>query len=280
MSLAIFYEDLESILHDVSKSVASLNALSGIPRVNLREVNERFTELLKDASDWSRSNGKIDLAIKLEEIIGEDKFHGVDSSQLEAKVRRSMRAFRTFGKFSPEDQYSKEIARDEKIRLESAKDGSGVMLPSKQPHKVFVVHGHDESMLHQVMRLLNQVGLEGIVLREQPSEGRAVIEKLEHYSEVGFAVILMTADDMGGSAESASKGEYRPRARQNVVLELGFFAAKLSRRRLCVLKESGVEEPSDILGIVYTDIDRSGAWRLTLGKELKAAGFEVDLNKL
>ncbi|MGR3519967.1 MAG: TIR domain-containing protein, partial [Roseovarius sp.] len=103
---------------------------------------------------------------------------------------------------------------------------------------------------------------------------------LEKYSDVGFAVILMTGDDLGASLADAELQNFTTRARQNVILELGYFVAKLSRERTCVLKSEGVEAPSDIMGVVYTEIDRAGAWRITLGKELRACGYDVDLNKL
>jgi len=287
VSLAIFYQELESLLSRTLEG-SQFNALSGRFVAIERDLAPRFSDLMKDAADWGRSNGFGSLSEKLNEIAEEEKFRAIDASQLEAKIRRAMRAFRTFGRYSPEEEYKKQIEDDEQISgritrksVDEAEPQAGqVSSSSKHLASVFVVHGHDDSTLHQVMRLLAQMGIRGIVLREEPSQGRAIIEKLEHYSDVGFAVILMTADDLGGSAEEVSRGRHRPRARQNVILELGYFAAKLGRKRLCVLKEDGVEEPSDILGIVYTEIDRSGAWRLTLGKELKAAGFNIDLNRL
>ena len=70
-----------------------------------------------------------------------------------------------------------------------------------------------------------------------------------------------------------------PRGRQNVVFELGYFVGHLGRNRVCTLYEPGVEIPSDFSGIVYVPIDEAGAWRTLLARELKAAGFEVDLNR-
>jgi predicted nucleotide-binding protein len=70
------------------------------------------------------------------------------------------------------------------------------------------------------------------------------------------------------------------RARQNVILELGYFIGKLGRSRVAVLLAPGTEQPSDILGIAYIPLDRDGAWRLLVGRELKAGGVEVDLNRL
>jgi predicted nucleotide-binding protein len=142
--------------------------------------------------------------------------------------------------------------------------------------KEFVVHGHDTAVRESVARFLERLGLEAVILHEQPNMGRTVIEKFEGSANVGFAVVLLTSDDMGASKEESA--ELRPRARQNVVLEMGYFAGKLGRSRVCVLYESGVELPSDINGLVYTSLTGDG-WKLQLAKELKESGFAVDMNR-
>ena len=146
-------------------------------------------------------------------------------------------------------------------------------------NRVFVVHGRDEAAKHTVARYLGDLGLEPIILQEQPSQGRTIIEKFEEYAgTVGFAVILGTPDDVGGLADEPDN--LQPRMRQNVVLELGYFAAALGRNRVCVLLKGDVERPSDYDGVIYIQLDDSEGWKLTLGRELRAAGFDVDLNKL
>lgn len=141
---------------------------------------------------------------------------------------------------------------------------------------VFVVHGRNEHRKSEVARFLEGLGLDAIILHEQPNAGRTVIEKFETYAgRAGFAVVVVTADDEGGLANTDVRG---PRARQNVVFELGFFFGKLGRNRVCVLFESGVEKPSDIDGIVYLPFE--GEWKLALGRELKAAHLPFDINKL
>lgn len=143
---------------------------------------------------------------------------------------------------------------------------------------VFVVHGHSEAFKQQVARLLAAVtDLEPVILHEQANSGRTIIEKFEdHAGKAAFAVVLLTGDDEGGVRGS---GERRPRARQNVVFELGFFIAALGRSKVAVLHEEGVELPSDMSGVLYTPLDAGGAWKLALGKELRAAGLAVDLNR-
>lgn len=147
------------------------------------------------------------------------------------------------------------------------------------PNSVFLVHGHNEAIREMSARLLEKLGLTAIILNEQVSGSDTVIEKLERYASVHFAVVLMTADDVGGK-KSAINQTLQDRARQNVVLELGYFMGKIGRRKVCVLYERGVELPSDYYGVVYIEIDNTGAWRYALAKELKQAGLKVDLNRL
>jgi len=148
--------------------------------------------------------------------------------------------------------------------------------PSVSSKKVFIVHGHDNAAKESVARALVQLGLEAIILHEQANRGRTIIEKFENYSDVAFAVVILTADDEG-MVKGATP---RSRARQNVILELGFFVGRLGRNKVCPLYQMGVELPSDLAGVVYTELDAAGAWRFMLAKELKAAGLGVDLNKL
>jgi predicted nucleotide-binding protein len=144
--------------------------------------------------------------------------------------------------------------------------------------EVFVVHGRNEAVKESVARFLEKLHLHPIILHEQPNKGRTIIEKFEGHSDVGFAVVLLTPDDVGELASST--GEHPPRARQNVILELGYFLGKLGRARVCVLHMHGLEIPSDILGVLYVPYDADNGWRLKLAKELKAAGMPVDLNRV
>ena len=109
------------------------------------------------------------------------------------------------------------------------------------------------------------------------SFGKTIIEKLEHYSDVGYAVVLLTPDDEG--RKKAEGENLRDRARQNVLLELGYFTGKLGRSRVCALHRGSVEIPTDYLGMLYVPLDEAGGWQLRLAKELKAAGFDIDMNK-
>ena len=150
-------------------------------------------------------------------------------------------------------------------------------------NKVFVVHGRDTGMKDTVSRFLEKLGLAPVVLHEQPNAGKTIIEKFETFSDVPFAVVLLSGDDLGGrrGAVILKEGErmLNPRARQNVILELGFFFGRLGRERVCPLIQKDVEIPSDHDGVVYVPFDDAGAWRADLVKELKAAGFSIDANK-
>ena len=146
--------------------------------------------------------------------------------------------------------------------------------------EVFIVHGHDVAAKEGVARFLMKLDIEPTILSEEPSAGRTIIEKLEEsFAEgiEGFAVVLMTPDDIG--AVKSQPKAMKPRARQNVILELGYFMGLLGRDRVCALYRAGVELPSDYHGVAYIPLDDEGAWQLGLARELKKAGFDVDLNK-
>lgn len=146
-----------------------------------------------------------------------------------------------------------------------------------QSRDVFLVHGHNTLAREAVARLLLQLNLTPIILGEEPNAGRTIVEKLEQSSDVAFAVVLLTGDDKGGMKE---QNDLSPRARQNVILELGYFMGTLGRRRVCAVYEEGVELPSDLLGIGYVALDFAGLWRFKLAKELDSAGIQIDLRKV
>ena len=146
-------------------------------------------------------------------------------------------------------------------------------------NKVFVVHGRDEGAKQQAARTLEKLGLEPIILHEQPNRGKTIVEKFEDAAEsAGFAVVLLTGDDEGRLRGDGDAPKLR--ARQNVIFELGYLSAKLGRRRVCALVEDGVETPSDYDGVVYVPLDDNGAWQWRLAKELRAAGYAADANEL
>ena len=163
------------------------------------------------------------------------------------------------------------VSDDETTASAETKSGT-----SPSGSDVFIVHGHDEAVKHKVARCIEQMGLTAIVLDEQADKGLTVIEKFEENSKnVGFAVVLFTLDDKG---RSVKEDDLKPRARQNVVFELGYFVGKLGRNRVCLLRKGDVEIPSDYTGVLYTPGESN--LKLKLAKEIKAAGLPVDTDKM
>ncbi len=144
-------------------------------------------------------------------------------------------------------------------------------------NKVFVIHGRDDGTKQTVARFLERLSLKPVILHEQPNEGRTIIEKFQDHADVGFAVALLTPDDVGSLKDEGTN--LNPRARQNVIFEFGYFIGKLDRKRVCALVKGNVEKPSDYDGVLYIPLDDSDGWKMRLIRELKTAGFEVDANK-
>jgi len=143
--------------------------------------------------------------------------------------------------------------------------------------KVFVVHGRNAGPREAVARFLADLNFEPIILHERPNKGRTIITKFQEEADgVGFAIVLLTPDDVGGLAGD----DHYPRARQNVVFELGYFIGKLGADRVASIVLNGVERPSDFEGVLYIDFDERGAWKMDLVRELDAAGYKIDYSIL
>lgn len=147
--------------------------------------------------------------------------------------------------------------------------------------KIFVVYGHDDIARTQLEALLRRWDLEPIILDQQASGGQTIIEKLEEYSqEVGYAIVLATPDDDG---KSKSEDAYKSRVRQNVVLELGMFLAKLGREKVAILlkEDKEFEKPSDIQGLIYIPFDKKvDEVALNLIRELSNQGYNIDSSRI
>lgn len=144
-------------------------------------------------------------------------------------------------------------------------------------NKIFIVHGHTDSTKEGTARLIERLGLEAIILHEQTSGGRTIIEKLEHFTNVGFAIVLYDEDDAGNVKSEAEKGILNNRARQNVVFEHGLMIGKLGRNRVLSIVNGNPELPSDVNGVVYASTKN---WQIQVAKELRDAGYKIDLNLL
>ncbi len=142
---------------------------------------------------------------------------------------------------------------------------------------IFIVHGHDDGMKQTVARFLEHLGLNPIILHEQPNEGQTIIEKLEkNIDNCSYGIVLYSPCDRGGI--NKENIELKPRARQNVVFEHGYLIGKFGRGNVCCLLSEGVEKPGDSDGILY--ISYTDGWDLKLARELKTAKYDIDLNKL
>ena len=144
--------------------------------------------------------------------------------------------------------------------------------------KVFIVHGHDELALEQAISFIKDIKLEPIVLKNQANLGNTIMEKLEEYSDVGFAIVLYTPCDIGASIQD--KNNMKKRARQNVVFEHGYLIGRLGRENVCALVKGDIEKPNDISGLVYIELDNQKAWRFNIARDMKKLGYDIDLNNL
>ncbi len=152
--------------------------------------------------------------------------------------------------------------------------------PALDSRKVFIVHGHDSNLKTDTERFVREIGLEPIVLHRQPDEGATIIEKFEKHSDVGYAFILLTPDEIAYAADQKDIDEHKrkieSRARPNVIFEFGYFVGKLGRSHVCCLLKNGVVVPSDLNGLVYKPIDQSiDEQALPIIRELKAAGYTI-----
>lgn len=176
---------------------------------------------------------------------------------------------------------SKKLISQENI--DNSHFSTSVKIPENQPapsssisgfnhRQVFIVHGHDEVTRLDVEAFLKSLNIEPIVLSQQPSSGKTIIEKIEHYSNVGFGVVLYTECDVG-MKKGSLVSKYR--ARQNVVFEHGFLIGKLTRQRVAALVKGDIETPNDISGVVYISIEDTQRWKEELRKEMRVVGYDV-----
>ncbi|MBM7830873.1 putative nucleotide-binding protein [Agromyces cerinus] len=168
-----------------------------------------------------------------------------------------------------------------KLEVEISEEASERPIPaadqSEASDRVFIVHGQDDARKFELSSFLqNLTGAQPVILHQQANKGQVLIEKFESSAaSVGFAVVLLTGDDVG-RPKSLDPEDDQSRARQNVVFEMGFFFGLLGRTRVAVLYDDGVELPSDINGIVYIPIDPAGGWKSKLAVELDGVDISVD----
>lgn len=176
------------------------------------------------------------------------------------------------------EKHAKDITTEifDEAKKNIPQKGASKPVVSRDLSRVFIVHGRDDLAKIDVARFVERLGFEAVILHEQASSGQTIIEKIEANTNVGFAVVLYTPCDVGGVVD----GPQQSRARQNVVFEHGYLIGKLGRHNVSALVKGDVEIPNDISGVVYVPLDQYGAWRVALAKELRTAGYPVDMNRV
>ena len=264
--------DLEHTIHKIDELQIEINDLKFQSQI-LKTLKLKATNII-DSSFTNKEKAK-----NFKETLESIEFyvisiHRVDQTDAKKKWNDGIRTFIDFL-----NTLKIEIKQENQHLLEATHDQPTTISEILDKNSIFIVHGHDEEMKQSVNATLLKLGLTPIILNEEPNGGRTIIEKFEHVADtVGFAIILLSPDDQ--LFDHASENF---RARQNVILELGYFFGKLGRNKVHVLVNKNhhdVELPSDIFGIVYETYDISGAWKYKLAKELKNAGYEIDLNEL
>ena len=167
----------------------------------------------------------------------------------------------------------------EEISTEIIPAPSPELVPITNHKPVFIVHGHDHETRDEVSKFVSNWGLTATILDKQPNKGRTIIEKFEDCAdEAGFAVVLLTPDDVGASKKN--KADIKDRARQNVIWEWGYFSGSIGRKKVCILYKGNLEFPSDTQGIVYVRMDDNGVWKQAIVREMEDAGLLIDVNKI
>ena len=148
---------------------------------------------------------------------------------------------------------------------------------SSDKRRVFVVCSTDDEMKKAIINALTKLWLVPVVICEEPSQGRKIVERFHDYTDVGFAVVLLSPDDFAyGKNQAPTKRKLRPR--QDVVFELGFLLGKLGKGNVLVFCREceNFESPADFEGIKVTAFDDRDSWKLALIRELSNCGFIVE----
>jgi predicted nucleotide-binding protein len=177
----------------------------------------------------------------------------------------------------PKEELSRKVPETRKLFREEPPPTTAFDQSELPGGHILLIHGRDEATKKTVSAFIEKLGLRASILHEQPNEGRSIIEKFGEPSNIDFAIILFTPDDIATPRNKPK--ERQTRVSQNVIFEFGFVLGKLGQGRVCVLYKEGVEIPSDYSGVMTIPMDPRGGWRLLVAKEIKQAGIEIDLNK-
>lgn len=212
-----------------------------------------------------------------------------NGTQLTLPDGTRVNVFTTTGKAQVQGKECDEKRAAQEIFAPTAKTPVPSLGPAKLPktqdtkprahNKVFIVYGHDLEARQNLELLLRRLNIEPVILANIAPQGDTIIEALEKHSDVHYAVVLLTPDDEG--RRHGSSDEMKPRARQNVVLELGMFLSKLGRKRVAILKKGAIENPSDIGGLIYIEFGQSiFEAKTAVAAALQEAGFSINVADL
>lgn len=229
-----------------------------ITRIAIKQSTEKSDDLV--ALAYSKLSPNVFVVIKAEDI--------VNNAAYTKDITQSV--------FATASQTSVSAPNAE-AKPRSAKNGGKVNSDSPKG-KVFIVHGHDDHAKIETARFVEKIKYQAIILHEQASGGRTIIEKIEEHANVAFALVLYTPCDLGHSINEPDNA--KSRARQNVVFEHGYLIGRLGRGKVCALIKDDIEIPNDISGVIYIKIDAAGAWKVSVAREMRAAECEVDMNDL
>lgn len=250
-----------------------------LAHTRIKEIRNLSTSS-QEFSKWER-----DTRVAIKYIFGEGSHHITEFSQISYNpimitsnmTDNDWSSFYNMGLDRAESIVQSMISEVEDYWTDSTKEVSKDINDNTIKNKIFVVHGHDSGTKDTIARFLTQIGLNPVILHEQPDKGRTIIEKINDYSNVVFAIAVLTPDDMGAERNKTDNLKYR--ARQNVIFEFGYFIGKIGREHVCGIIKDEIEIPSDYTGVLYVPFDNAGAWKFRLIKELKSAGIDVDANK-
>lgn len=265
-----------------------LNALAEIPRLKERDVNSPEFKI------WL-SHTKMGVIAK---VFGAKSIHVQEFDAISYRhtgrtvadaIIAELASHRTYIQGLADASYLltamlKEVNENQPTEIEGAHTIESKNLASEElSNRIFVVHGRDDGAKDSVARFLSLLGLEPVILQEMPNNGRTIIEKFEDFSDVGFAIVLCTPDDVGALASETDSLKRRPR--QNVIFEWGFFVGKLGRGSVAALikdDEDGQEpvRPSDYDGVMHYPMRAERQWKMDVLKELQSAGYDVDANRI
>jgi predicted nucleotide-binding protein len=167
-----------------------------------------------------------------------------------------------------------------KVRLMLIPPSSDIKVINKvRSNKIFLIHGKDEQMKLDVSRILEALNLEPVILREKLTKRQNIIENINDYDYVSFAVVLLSPDDLT-STDGKNSDNAKYLGNHNVIFELGYFLGRLGKQNVVALfrKKKGFKIPIDYSGVLW--IEYKLGWYYELINQLKACNFDVDVNKI